>query len=389
MNSEYHPQTVAKAYSTLVESGKIREDSAQLALVNRLDRLLDELGPKQRTLKSSALGWVLGKDRGANDPKGIYIHGGVGRGKSMLMDMFFELAPLKNKRRVHFNDFMADAHERIGAQRKEFSAGISREPDPIKPVGKALARSAKLLCFDEFSITDIADAMIVGRLFSVMFKQGSVVVATSNVAPDDLYMHGLNRQLFLPFIALLKERCDVVRLDAKADFRLEKIGRGEAYLSPLGTRTDTMLRSIWTSLSAGEDMHTGEIKLKGRVLKPLRAAGNCAWFSFDQLCREARGAADYLAVARHFSTVVVEGIPMMDATMRNEAKRFILLIDTLYDKGMRGIFSAAANPHALYHGSGGTEAFEFKRTASRLIEMQSAEYLARFNDGKSSGKTIS
>ncbi len=389
MNPVPVSQTVAQAYALLVESGKIREDSAQVSLVGRLDRLLAEFDPKPRSLKSNALGWVLGRDHHSRDPKGLYIHGGVGRGKSMLMDMFFALAPLQAKRRVHFNDFMADAHERIARQRKDFAAGISRETDPIKPVGKALAREARLLCFDEFSITDIADAMIVGRLFSVMFKQGTVVIATSNVAPDDLYMHGINRQLFLPFIAMLKERCEVVRLDAKADFRLEKIARGEAYLSPLGSRTDAMLHSIWKSLASGEDVVPGEIELKGRVLYPQRAAGSSAWFSFDQLCREARGAADYLAIASRYSTVIVEGVPMMDGTMRNEAKRFILLVDTLYDKGLRGIFSAAVNPHALYQGSSGPEAFEFKRTASRLIEMQSADYLAKFSAANTFGKSVS
>lgn len=370
----------ASAYSALVLSGQIREDLAQRVLVARLDRLIDEIAAKNRLLKSSSLGWLLNKrSTQTGRHEGVYIHGGVGRGKSMLMDMFFALAPLERKRRTHFNDFMADAHARISQHRKAFAAGMTHEADPIRPVGTAMAKEARLLCFDEFSITDIADAMIIGRLFSVLFAEGVVVVATSNVAPDDLYRDGINRQVFLPFISLVKQHCDVVRLEADADFRLEKLSRGDAYLSPLGPRADAKLKAVWKSVSNGRPDEAVELNLKGRRLSPAHAVGGAAWFTFGQLCAEPRAAADYLAIARRFNTVLVEGVPMMGSQMRNEAKRFILLVDTLYDQGLRAFFSAEANPHALYQGSNGTVAFEFRRTASRLIEMQSAEYLARFN----------
>jgi cell division protein ZapE len=381
MASQSKPENVADAYSALVKAGAIEEDAAQRALVTRLDALLLELSPSLgNRSKSNALGWLLNRRRPASHgPEGIYIHGKVGRGKSMLMDIFFDLLPHGRKRRVHFNDFMADVHERIARQRRDFAEGLTRERDPIRPVGRALAHEAKVLCFDEFSITDIADAMIVGRLFAVLFQQETIVVATSNVAPDDLYADGLNRQLFLPFIELLKAHCEVFQLDSRTDFRLEKISRAEAYLSPLGQRTDATLKSVWKRLCDGHAEETAELVVKGRHFSPKHAAGTAAWFTFDQLCREPRGASDYLAIADRFDSVIVEGVPMMDRSMRNEAKRFILLVDTFYDKGIRAIFTAQANPHALYQATSGTEAFEFQRTASRLIEMQSEEYLNRVN----------
>jgi cell division protein ZapE len=212
-----------------------------------------------------------------------------------------------------------------------------------------------------------------------MFDQGTVVVATSNVAPDDLYRDGLNRQLFLPFIDMLKAHCDVFRLDARTDYRLEKIGRGEAYLSPIGEKTASVMRHVWDRLTRGAEKRQAVLTVKGRSFSPRLAAGRCAWFTFDQLCREPRGASDYLAIVREFDTVFIEGVPMMGVSMRNEAKRFITLIDTLYDHDARTVISAEANPHALYQGTTGTESFEFQRTASRLIEMQSEEYLNRFN----------
>ncbi len=372
------PSSVADAYGALVAAGKIESDPAQQRLVIRLDALLAGLSGQRAARKSSALGWLLSSRRKKDGPQGIYIHGSVGRGKSMLMDIFFKLAP-QPKRRCHFNEFMGDAHERIARQRKDFAAGKTREADPIKPVGRALAHEASLLCFDEFSITDIADAMIIGRLFAVMFDQGTVVVATSNVAPDDLYRDGLNRQLFLPFIDMLKAHCDVFRLDARTDYRLEKIGRGEAYLSPSGEKTASVMRHVWDRLTRGAEKRQAVLTVKGRSFSPRLAAGRCAWFTFDQLCREPRGASDYLAIVREFDTVFIEGVPMMGVSMRNEAKRFITLIDTLYDHDARIVISAEANPHALYQGTTGTESFEFQRTASRLIEMQSEEYLNRFN----------
>ena len=391
MKATSKPYDMAEAYSALVDAGAIEDDPAQRVLVNRLDVLLGALSTRKlHRSKSHALGWLMSRPAAnAQSPEGIYIHGKVGRGKSMLMDIFYELAPLDRKRRVHFNAFMRDAHERIAQQRKDFAEGRTRERDPLKPVGRAMAHEAQLLCFDEFSINDIADAMIVGRLFAVLFQQGTVLAVTSNVSPDELYRDGLNRQLFLPFIEMLKAHCEIFQLDARTDFRLEKIGRAEAYLSPLGPKSEATLNTVWKRLSEGKQPVSGELQIKGRMLRPKAAAGRAAWFTFDQLCREPRGASDYLEIAAHFDTVIVEAVPMMDGTRRNEAKRFILLVDTLYDNGIRTVFSAQANPHALYHATSGTEAFEFQRTASRLIEMQSEDYLNRFNAliGESEGKT--
>ena len=379
MKASATTQNVSQAYAALVLAGTIEDDPAQKALVTRLDLLLADLAGLRQSQKSSALGWLFNQGRKAREgPQGLYLHGGVGRGKSMLMDLLFELAPVPQKRRVHFNDFMVDAHERIARQRNEFAAGKTREADPIRPVGRALAQEAKLLCFDEFSISDIADAMIIGRLFAVMFQQGTIVVATSNVAPDGLYNDGLNRQLFLPFIAMLKAHCEVYALDARADFRLEKIESGEAYLSPLGPRADAMLQRLWDRVSSGLESQPVELGMKGRKLIPKRAARRVAWFKFDQLCCEPRAAGDYLAIAKRFDTVVIEAVPMMGNEMRNEAKRFVTLVDILYDKGVRTVFSAEANPHALYQGTSGAVAIEFQRTASRLVEMQSKDYLERF-----------
>ena len=378
---------VTQAYGAMVASGAIDDDPAQRLLAVRLDRVIEELETARLSAKSSSLGWLFGKRRHPGIVKGIYIHGAVGRGKSMMMDLFFRHAVGRSKRRVHFNQFMTDVHERIAAHRRAFAAGQVREPDPVKPVGAALAAEAGLLCFDEFSVTDIADAMLLGRLFSVLFEAGTTVVAASNVEPDDLYRDGLNRGLFLPFIEVLKRHCDVFRLDARTDFRMEKVSRGQAWLSPDGQRAREAMAAIWVDITQGQAADESTIEVKGRILRPLRAAGGGAWFGFDQLCREPRGVADYLAVAQRYSIVFIEGVPMMAAEMRNEAKRFILLVDTLYDAAVRTVISAEANPHALYQASSGTEAFEFQRTASRLMEIQSADYLARVDavSGRSPG----
>ncbi|MGI9400357.1 MAG: cell division protein ZapE [Rhizobiaceae bacterium] len=369
--------TVFHQYSALVSAQKLETDPAQLALVERLDRLLENIQQKQLSTKSSSLGWLFSKKSGRkNNFKGLYIHGKVGRGKSMLMDIFYDLAPISPKRRVHFNEFMSEAHERIHAHRKAFERGETREEDPIRPVGRDLAREARLLCFDEFTVTDIADAMILGRLFEVLFEQGTIVVATSNVEPEELYHDGLNRQLFLPFIDLLLQHCDVFELDAQLDFRLGKISDGKAYLSPINAKSKASMEAMWDSLSAGHNGEKVVLKVKGRTISPQRAAGKAAWFTFDQLCRKPLGASDYLAIVERFSVVFIENVPMMDYAQRNEAKRFILLIDTLYDNHVMTVISAEANPHVLYTAGRGTESFEFQRTASRLIEMQSKEYLS-------------
>ncbi|QDZ01692.1 cell division protein ZapE [Nitratireductor mangrovi] len=368
--------SVRQAYERLIERGEVTRDLAQEKIAKRLDRLVEELANKRLAAKSSALGWLFARRREPKAPvKGLYIHGAVGRGKTMLMDLFFELVPVNRKRRVHFNDFMAEVHDRIGRHRTALKAGEVKGDDPIPPVARALAGEAWVLCFDEFSVTDIADAMILSRLFSALFEEGVVLVATSNVAPQKLYHNGLNRPLFEPFIAILARHADVMSLDSDTDYRLEKLNRLPVYLTPLDEETGEAFEAAWRDYANGAAEQAEEVAVKGRSIKVPRATRDAARFTFEELCGRPLGARDYLAIAARFQTLFVESVPVFDDAMRNEAKRFILLIDTLYDKRMRLIASAAAQPQALYRGrTGTTESFEFERTASRLIEMQSRDW---------------
>jgi len=368
--------TVRQRYDHFVQGGAVERDPAQERIVAALDRLIDEISAKRLAHKSSALGWLFAAKRQPREPvKGLYIHGGVGRGKTMLMDMFFELLPVRRKRRAHFNDFMADVQDRIQKHRQARKEGTVKEDDPIPPVARALADEAWVLCFDEFSVTDIADAMILSRLFSALFASGVVLVATSNVAPENLYRDGLNRQLFLPFISLLDRNTHVMALDAEKDYRQEKLNRQPVYVTPDGAAADRALDEAWRVMTHGQPAGEVTLTLKGRQLVVPRAVGDAARFSFADLCEKPLGARDYLAIAGRFSTVFIDHVPVLGEGKRNEAKRFTLLIDTLYDRRMRLVMSAAAPPERLYTAKRGTEVFEFERTASRLIEMQSRDWL--------------
>ncbi len=367
--------TVASRYDRLVESGAIVRDPAQLVLVKALDRLLADLIAHRPARKSSALGWLFARKPAAPPARGLYIHGGVGRGKTMLMDLFFGLVPMRRKRRAHFNDFMADVQDRLQRQRQLRTEGRTREDDPIPPVAAALAEEARLLCFDEFTVTDIADAMILSRLFSALFAHGVILVATSNVAPDDLYRDGLNRALFLPFVDVLKSHADVILLDSATDHRMEKLARVPVYVTPTGPDAVRAMDEAWSAMTHGHRSRPDRIDLMGRSIDVPLAAGPAARFDFSDLCEKPLGARDFLAIAERYPTVFVENIPVLDQTRRNEAKRLILLVDTLYDRGTRLVVSAAAEPDGLYIGTTGTERFEFERTASRLVEMRSRDWL--------------
>ncbi len=370
-----HP-SVTQRYRHLVELGEIASDPAQLTIAAALDRLIVDIAGKRLAAKSSALGWLFGKGRDSREPiKGLYIHGGVGRGKTMLMDMYFELVPVRRKRRVHFNAFMADTHDRIQKHRLARKNGEVKEDDPIPPVARALAEESWVLCFDEFSVSDIADAMILSRLFSMLFQEGVVLVATSNVAPDDLYRDGLNRQLFLPFVALLKRHTEVLAFDAEKDYRLEKFNYLPVYMTPDGPDTDRKMDEAWEAVTHGLKEATAEVAVKGRHIAVPRAAGASARFTFADLCETPLAARDYLAIVTQYDTIFIDHVPVLPEARRNEAKRFILLIDTLYDRQARLVMSAASPPQGLYQGKHGTEAFEFQRTASRLMEMQSKDWL--------------
>ncbi len=368
--------TIAARYDALVASGSIERDPAQVALVRRLDALALSLGEHRLARKSSALGWMFGRRPPPSPIKGLYVWGSVGRGKTMLMDLFFEALPVRRKRRVHFHAFMSDVHERIHAWRQALKAGEARGDDPIRPVAEALAEEAWVLCFDEFAVSDIADAMILGRLFTALFEHGVVVVATSNVEPRHLYEGGLNRTLFLPFIKLLQERMDVVRLDARTDFRLEKLAGSPVYHVPADERARAALDEAFRKLTGRRRGEPAQLTVKGRIVEVPDAAGGVARFSFADLCAQPLGAADYLAVAQDFHTLILDDIPRMGFERRNEAKRFIILVDALYETRVKLLASAEAEPQDLYGAETGREAFEFHRTASRLIEMRSEEYLS-------------
>ncbi|MGC4024354.1 MAG: cell division protein ZapE [Mesorhizobium sp.] len=381
---EPHP-TVLQRYTHLVQTGAVTRDAEQERIARALDRLIDAIIARRLATKSSALGWLFAKKRETKAPiKGLYVYGGVGRGKTMLMDMFYELLPVRRKRRVHFNDFMADVHDRIAKHRQARKEGTVKEDDPIPPVAKALAEQAWVLCFDEFSVTDIADAMILSRLFSALFAEGVVLVATSNVAPENLYRDGLNRGLFLPFINTLSRNADVMTLDGPTDYRLEKMNRLSVYLTPICPETDNRMEEMWKSVTAGQPIAPADLTIKTRKVQIPQAAGSCARFEFVDLCQKPLAAREYLAITDRYDTIFIDHVPVLDPTLRNATKRFILLVDTLYDRKARAVISADASPDKLYAGRPGTtEAFEFDRTVSRLIEMQSKEWLEAFEQRKS------
>jgi cell division protein ZapE len=371
--------SIKARYAAGVAEGKVERDAAQLALVDALGQLEARIVEHRLARKSSSLGWLFGAGRSSQEApiKGVYIYGDVGRGKTMLMDFFFDASPVVRKRRAHFHEFMVDVHERVHAFRQKMKLGEHAGEDAIQLAAIELAQEAWLLCFDEFHVTDIADAMILGRLFAEFFERGVVVVATSNVPPDELYKDGLNRSLFVPFIAMIDDHMKVVRLAARTDFRLEKLAGMPVWHMPADAAADAALDDAWRRLAGGHNGGAQELALKGRAVHVPRAAMGVARFTFPDLCEQPLAAADYLRIAREYHTIIVDRIPVMTFDTRNAAKRFIILIDTLYDMNVKLIASAAAEPDALYAADDGFEAQEFKRTASRLVEMRSQAYLAR------------
>ncbi|MFS0737262.1 cell division protein ZapE [Sphingomonas sp. 1P06PA] len=362
--------SVLALYDTLVAKGELRPDPDQRATVDRLDALAIALN--QAPTRGSVL-WRMLK-RAPEPPRGIYLWGGVGRGKSMLMDLFFDCVTIPAKRRVHFHEFMIEVHDRLRVERAK------EKGDPITPVVEALATEARLLAFDEMVVNNSADAMILSRLFTGLIAAGVVVVATSNRAPSDLYKDGLNREHFLPFIALVEQRLDVIALDGPTDYRMQRMAGMPTWYVPNGPQATEAMRAAFfrmTDYPPEDARHVPAIDLPiagGRTIHVPKSLKGVAVFSFKRLCGEARGAADYLAIARAYHTVLIVGIPVLGPDNRNEAARFKVLIDAFYEYKVKLIAAADAAPAALYPAGDG--AFEFERTVSRLMEMQSADYLA-------------
>ena len=373
------PRGPLRRYHALLQSGKLKPDAQQASAAESLQslyRALKTYSPKQ----SGFLG-LFASRRASEAPKGLYIHGDVGRGKSALMDLFFTSARVQHKRRVHFNAFMTETHARIHEWRNLSQRERTRRPefvrdagdDPIAPVAKKIFSEALLLCLDEFQVNDVADAMILGRLFEKLFSYGVVIVLTSNTEPDRLYEGGLNRALFLPFIAMIKDRLAMVELNGPRDYRLDRMAGLNVYITPLGPDADARMNAAWRRLTDTEKGEPARLDVLQRELVVPEAARGVARFDFDALCRQPLGAADYLALAHNFHTILVDHIPHLGPHEANEARRFTLLIDTLYDEKVKLVCSAAAPPQELYVE--GDNADAFRRAASRLMEMQSQEYL--------------
>ena len=369
------PTSFSAQYQSLVASGAIEADPAQAEAVEAFAALEERLSSYKPFRKQSLLGRLFA-DKDESPPRGLYVHGEVGRGKTMLMDMFFQQSAVVHKRRAHFHEFMAEVHERIYGYRQNIARGEIADADVIGLTAASIFDEAWLLCFDEFHVTDIADAMILGRLFSKLFELGTVVVATSNVGPPDLYKGGLNRALFLPFIAQISAHMGVMRLDARTDFRLEKLVGVKMWLVPADHAAAAALDHAWAKMTGHAPCKPRDISIKGRILHVPCSARGVARFSFADICEKPLAASDYLRLAHDYHTIMIDRIPVMDYADRNAAKRFITLIDTLYDNAVKLMASAEADPLSLYVATEGHEANAFKRTSSRLIEMSSESYLA-------------
>ena len=369
------PASFRAHYQLLVDSGAIESDAAQAAVAEALFDLEQRLASYKPVRKQGLLGRLFA-EKDEPPPRGLYIHGEVGRGKTMLMDLFFQQSPVTHKRRAHFHEFMADVHDRIFGFRQNIKRGEIADGDVIALTPGSIFDEAWLLCFDEFHVTDIADAMILGRLFAKLFELGTVVVATSNVAPDDLYKGGLNRALFLPFIAQISDHMTVLRLDARTDYRLEKLAGVNMWLVPADEAADAALDLAWSRMTGNAPCRPREIAIKGRSLHVPCSAHGVARFPFADLCDRPLGASDFLRLAHDYHTILVDRIPVLGYAERNAARRLITLIDTLYDNAVKLMASAAADPLSIYLATEGDEAHAFQRTASRLIEMSSESYLA-------------
>ncbi|HRM53666.1 MAG TPA: cell division protein ZapE [Ottowia sp.] len=353
--------SVREAYQAELKARGYQSDPAQLRAIDALQRCADD--------------WAAYKDKRSNSfkklfskpdiPKGVYMYGGVGRGKSFLMDCFYNAVPIRRKTRLHFHEFMREVHREL--------AGLKGTVNPLDELGKRMARKFKLICFDEFHVADITDAMILHRLLAALFDNGVGFVTTSNFKPDDLYPGGLHRERILPAIELLNQRMEVVNVDNGTDYRRRTLEQVELYHTPLGPEADAAMNEAFTRLASGGD-EDPVLHIEAREIKARRRAGGVVWFDFKQLCGGPRSQNDYLEIASQFHTLLLSDVPHMPVRMASEARRFTWLVDVLYDRRVKFILSAEVAPELLY--TEGPLAHEFPRTVSRLNEMQSAEYLA-------------
>jgi len=355
------PAGPGSRYSDLLAAGQLIPDPEQRAIVDRMQALFERIDRRPT-------GWIDRLRKRHPPVRGLYLHGGVGRGKTLLMDLLAQSLsdPRSKGWRIHFHRFMAFVHDGLRHHHGE---------DPLSPIARRIGGRARVLCFDEFHVSDIADAMILGGLLQRLFARGVTLVATSNTAPDDLYADGLQRERFLPAIEAIKQHCDVVRFGDGEDFRLRELSRHRVYRHPVNTENRSELEAEFRALAAGEDRSSEPLNVRQRRIRPLYRAGSVVWFDFDTLCRGPRASEDYIELARRFGTLIVSDVPQLDASDDNAARRFIHLVDECYDRAVKLIVLAAAPPQSLYCGTRLSASFE--RTTSRLIEMQSHDYLAR------------
>ena len=361
-----------ESYQSLIITGELKTDALQELGAKKLQKIYENIESHQLTKNNWKLGWKnFLRIRQPNNelPRGLYIHGPVGRGKSMLMDLFFNSSQVKQKRRVHFHAFMLEVQQRLTKERN-----TKKRQDPLMAVASDIAESTWLMCFDEFHVVNIADAMILSRLFQKLFEQGVVVIATSNTSPQELYKNGLQRDRFLPFIDLICDHLDIFDIDTGIDFRLDRLKGQPVYYSPIDKTSTRKLNQAFETLTDNDPTTEVELSVLGRKIIVSKAAHGVARFSFDELCRTPRSAADFLTIANRFHTIMIDGIPKLHADEREVAKRFVVLIDSLYEKKVNLFASAETEPSRIY--SSGDITFEFQRTISRLIEMQAEDYLS-------------
>lgn len=366
---------IKTAYQALIDSDAIHKDEKQAALVEVFYNLQTQIlngAPQARGVFDKFTRFFKPQTQKPETKQGLYLYGGVGRGKSFLMDLFFETLPVKNKTRVHFHDFMLKTHDALHKRRQQREKMQYHKNDVLMDYAAMLAQDSRVICFDEIHVKDITDAMILGRLFTALLNEGVYVVFTSNFPVDDLYKDGLQRDLFLPFLDVLKKNLDIAHIQSDKDYRLNRAYEEGTWFHPLTPEAQDKMRVVFSELTAGKEQKTQTVSVKGREIVVKQAAGKVAWFDFKDLCEQPRGAADYLALSAHFDTILLANIPQLNDKMRNETRRFIILIDTLYECGTYLIVSAAEDLHRLYEGE--QNAFEFQRTVSRLTEMQSQSY---------------